>query len=95
MNRTNFVNPAYLLRIKAAIAKAVTESHRHESGIGSAIVLNRRGNESLEVIAHAGMGIDIFAGPDLDDDVTELALNGLRAFHNAQREQARAEGVRP
>lgn len=93
MNRTNFVNPAYLLRIKAAILTAVAESHRDPSRIASAIVLNRLGRESLEVVAHADKGYEVFGGPDLDDDVTDLALDGLRAYHTSQRKQVQTKTV--
>lgn len=89
MNRANFTNPMYLLRIKAAIAKAITEAPRRPLGIATVTVRNARGKLSLAVVAYAGKGFDILGGRDLDDDVRGLALDGLRAFHNARREQQR------
>lgn len=75
------LNPSYLMRIKAAVLRAVVKSHKPQArrGIGLEPVYNRRGKSSLQVVARRGGGFEIF--DETDRDVTDMIVSALRAFH--------------
>lgn len=83
MNAFNFVNPAYLARIKAAIVAATIQANSPHriNGRGVAVVLNSRGKPSLGVIARRGHGFEVMGGADLDSDVTHFVVPALRRYH--------------
>lgn len=86
MNAANFVHPGYLMRIKAAVLRAVAKARRPGQPRATALetVYNRREKPSLLIIARAGRGFEVFGGPDMDDDVTPLVVAALRRHHAAQ-----------
>lgn len=83
--RTALSHPSYLLRIKAAVLRAVEKSHspRAVKGIGFADVYNRHGEASLEIVARRGRGFEVF--DEQDNDVTEPVKAALVAYHASQR----------
>lgn len=85
MNASNFTNPNYLLRIKAAILRAVLKANRPGQchGVANETVYNRNDAPSLCVVARVGQGFEIFDGRD--SDVTSLVVDALRKMHDRVR----------
>lgn len=86
MNAANFAHPGYLMRIKAAVLRAVVKARRPGQPRATALetVYNRREKPSLLIVARAGRGFEVFGGHDLDDDVTPLVVAALRRHHATQ-----------
>lgn len=80
INSKSLLNPNYLCRIKAAVARAVVKANRREClhGIGHAEVYNRNGALSLDVVARRGGSFEVFAR---DRNVTDDVKAALRALH--------------
>lgn len=86
MNAHNFTHTGYLMRIKAAILRAVRKANRpgQPRGLGHETVYNRNAERSLCIVARAGRGFEVFGGRDGDQDVTELVKAALRTYHASQ-----------
>lgn len=78
-------HPNYLLRIKAAVLRAVRDAHKphRPRGIGQAEVFNRHNKPSLVVVARRGGGFEVF--DDLDNDLTDSVKAALTAYHASLR----------
>lgn len=78
---TALMHPSYLLRIKAAVLRAVRDAHKphRPRGIGQAEVFNRYNKPSLVIVARVGGGFEVF--DDLDNDLTESVKTALKAYH--------------
>lgn len=83
MNRTALLHPSYLARIKAAVLRAVRKAHTtdHPKRMSFVTVYNRRDKPSLLIVGRVGRSVEIFGGPDTDDDVTSEVMTALRAYH--------------
>ena len=82
---TALMHPSYLMRIKAAVLRAVRDAHKpnRPRGIGQAEVFNRHNKPSLVIVARVGGGFEVF--DDLDNDLTESVKTVLKAYHAALR----------
>lgn len=80
---TALQHPTYLLRIKAAVLRAVKDAHKphRPRGIGQAEVFNRHGKPSLVVVARRGGSFEVF--DDMNNDLTASAKAALTAYHAA------------
>lgn len=80
---TALMHPSYLMRIKAAVLRAVRDAHKpnRPRGIGRAEVFNRHNKPSLVIVARVGGGFEVF--DDLDNDLTESVKTVLKAYHAA------------
>lgn len=78
-------HPTYLLRIKAAVLRAVRDAHKphRPRGIGQAEVFNRYDKPSLVIVARRGGGFEVF--DDLDNDLTDSVKAALTAYHASQK----------
>ena len=87
MNAHNFTHTGYLLRIKAAVLRAVRKANRpgQPRATATETVYNRRDKPSLLIIARARQGFEVFGGKDQDDDVTPLVLDALGKMHARAR----------
>lgn len=87
MNASNFTNPIYLLRIKAAILRAVLKANRpgQPQGVANEIVYNRNDVPSLCVVARVGQRFEVFGGRYGDEDVTGYVVHALRKMHDRVR----------
>lgn len=85
---TALQHPAYLMRIKAAVLRAVARTSRRNShhGFAQAEVYNRRNKLSLVVVARRGRGFEVF--DELDNDLTESVKAALTAYHASLRVSA-------
>jgi len=83
ISRTSLASPSYLMRIKAAILRAVVKANKPGAvnGLGFGDVYNRHGKASLEIVARRGAGFEVF---DNDRDITELVKAALCAHHAAK-----------
>lgn len=83
--KTALHHPSYLLRVKAAVVRAVKKAHspRAVNGLGFADVYNRHGKASLEIIARRGRSFEVF--DEQDNDVTAPVKAALAAYHASQR----------
>ena len=88
-------HPSYLLRIKAAVLRAVAKTGKRHShhGYARAEVFNRHGKPSLVVVARRGEGFKVY--DDLDNDLTESVKAALTAYHaTLPRNRIRLKNVR-
>lgn len=81
-------HPAYLLRIKAAVLRAVAKTGKRYShhGFAQTEVYNRRNKLSLVVVARRGGGFEVF--DELDNDLTDSVKAALTAYHASLRVSA-------
>jgi hypothetical protein len=86
---TSLKSYAYLARVKAAVLAAVRKSHAQACPVAIVHVLNRKGENSLAVVARRR--VDAHGLPALeffdtaDNDVTEIVLTALQAWHAVKR----------
>lgn len=84
ITKTTALTPAYLLRVKAAITRAIVKANRpgQPHAIGHADVHSAQGRPSLQIVARKGGTWEAF--DNSDRDVTDLIRQALRDMHARQ-----------
>jgi hypothetical protein len=85
------LNHAFLLRIKAAVGRALRKANKPDQprGIGHDEVYSAHGRLSVVVVAWRGGRFEVLAGPDMDTDITPLVLAAMRRMHAKRPESVR------